>query len=275
MDYQQKEQQNLIMQNKIIFYFIIYSFLGWCLESVYKTIIFKKPTNSGFLYGSFCPMYGIGAVMMIVLSKLSDNIIIIFLLSFVLFSVWEYIVAVILEKCFKTKYWDYSELKFNIKGRICLKNSFYWGLLGVILIYAIQPIVERLTNLISEQILLYISILLCIIISLDTIITITKLIVIDKKIKQIFEIGEAIKEKLAELKESTHLEKKYKESIQNIVEELKEKQNLLKFKIYKRIIRLKKSFPEMKSDNITKFMMQKISLEDIKNKISEYRTKKR
>ena len=195
MDYQQKEQQNLIMQNKIIFYFIIYSFLGWCLESVYKTIIFKKPTNSGFLYGPFCPMYGIGAVMMIVLSKLSDNIIIIFLLSFVLFSVWEYIVAVILEKCFKTKYWDYSELKFNIKGRICLKNSFYWGLLGVILIYAIQPIVERLTNLISEQILLYISILLCIIISLDTIITITKLIVIDKKIKQIFEIGEAIKEK--------------------------------------------------------------------------------
>ena len=146
MDYQQKEQQNLIMQNKIIFYFIIYSFLGWCLESVYKTIIFKKPTNSGFLYGSFCPMYGIGAVMMIVLSKLSDNIIIIFLLSFVLFSVWEYIVAVILEKCFKTKYWDYSELKFNIKGRICLKNSFYWGLLGVILIYAIQPILERLTN---------------------------------------------------------------------------------------------------------------------------------
>ena len=274
MDYQQKEQRNLIMQNKIIFYFIIYSFLGWCLESIYKTIIFKKPTNSGFLYGPFCPMYGIGAVMMIALSELSDNIIIIFLLSFVLFSVWEYIVAVILEKCFKTKYWDYSELKFNIKGRICLKNSIYWGLLGVILIYVIQPIIETLTNLMPEQILLYINASLCIIISIDTIITITKLIVIDKKIKQIFEIGDAIKAKLLELKESTHLEKTYKENIQNIVEELKEKQNLLKFKMYKRIIRLKKSFPEMKSDNITKFMMQKISLEDIKKKISEYKTKK-
>ena len=274
MDYQQKEQRNLIMQNKIIFYFIIYSFLGWCLESIYKTIIFKKPTNSGFLYGPFCPMYGIGAVMMIALSKLSDNIIIIFLLSFVVFSIWEYIVAVILEKCFKTKYWDYSELKFNIKGRICLKNSIYWGLLGVILIYVIQPIIETLTNLMPEQILLYINASLCIIISIDTIITITKLIVIDKKIKQIFEIGDAIKAKLLELKESTHLEKTYKENIQNIVEELKEKQNLLKFKMYKRIIRLKKSFPEMKSDNITKFMMQKISLEDIKKKISEYKTKK-
>ena len=262
------------MQNKIIFYFIIYSFLGWCLESIYKTIIFKKPTNSGFLYGPFCPMYGIGAVMMIALSKLSDNIIIIFLLSFVVFSIWEYIVAVILEKCFKTKYWDYSELKFNIKGRICLKNSIYWGLLGVILIYVIQPIIETLTNLMPEQILLYINASLCIIISIDTIITITKLIVIDKKIKQIFEIGDAIKAKLLELKESTHLEKTYKENIQNIVEELKEKQNLLKFKMYKRIIRLKKSFPEMKSDNITKFMMQKISLEDIKKKISEYKTKK-
>ena len=84
------------MQDKIIFYFIIYSFLGWCLESIYKTIIFRKPTNSGFLYGPLCPMYGIGAVIMIMAGTLSNNILVIFLMSIVIFTIWEYLVAVVL-----------------------------------------------------------------------------------------------------------------------------------------------------------------------------------
>ena len=141
MEFQQKEQRNLIMQNKVILYFILYSFLGWCLESVYKTIIFKKPTNSGFLYGPFCPMYGIGAVIMLYASRLSNNIFITFILAIIIFTIWEYLVAVILEKLFKTKYWDYSNIKFNFQGRICLKNSIYWGLLGVLLVFVIQPFI--------------------------------------------------------------------------------------------------------------------------------------
>ena len=88
MEFQQKQQRNLIMQNNVILYFIIYSFLGWCLESVYKTIIFKKPTNSGFLYGPFCPMYGIGAVIMLYASKLSNNIFITFIMATLIFTAW-------------------------------------------------------------------------------------------------------------------------------------------------------------------------------------------
>ena len=127
------------MQDKIIFYFILYSFLGWCLESIYKSILQRKPVNSGFLYEPFCPMYGIGAVILIVLGDISENVVVIFFMSFLIFSVWEYIVAVILEKLFKTKYWDYSNIRFNIKGRVCLKNSIYWGILGVVMIFIIQP----------------------------------------------------------------------------------------------------------------------------------------
>ena len=157
MEFQQKEQRNLIMQNNVILYFIIYSFLGWCLESVYKTIIFKKPTNSGFLYGPFCPMYGIGAVIMLFASQISNNIFVIFIMATLIFTAWEYIVAVILEKLFKTKYWDYSNLRFNFQGRICLKNSIYWGLLGVLLIFVIQPAIEKSTNWIPENMLIYIN----------------------------------------------------------------------------------------------------------------------
>lgn len=236
------------MQDKIIFYFIIYSFFGWCLESVYKTIIFKKVTNSGFLYGPFCPMYGIGAVMMIAASNLSDNILVIFLLGFFIFTLWEYLVAVVLEKLFKTKYWDYSHLKFNFQGRICLKNSIYWGILGVLLVFVIQPVVENLTNAIPENVLFYLNIAICLIIFVDAIVTIVKKMVIDKKIRKLFEIGDT-----------------------SAILDLKLKQDLLKIKIYKRIIKLRKAFPEMTSENIAKFMTQKIEFKDVKDKIQKYK----
>ena len=262
----------MIMQDKIIFYFIIYSFLGWGLESIYKTIIVRKPVNSGFLYGPFCPMYGIGAVIMLLASRLSNNIFIIFLLAVAILTVWEYIVAVVIEKLFKTKYWDYSDLKFNFQGRICLKNSIYWGILGVLLIFIIQPSIESLVNLIPEGILLYINIILCIAIIVDTSITIYRIMFIDKKIRQVFELGDMIKEKLSELK-AEGIEKASKESLQKMVKELKEKQELLKFKTYKRILRLKKAFPEMHSENLSKFMKQKISLETIKERIKKHKEK--
>lgn len=258
------------MQDKIIFYFIIYSFLGWCLESIYKTIIFKKPTNSGFLYGPFCPMYGIGAIIMIMAGQISNNIIIVFIMAFLIFTIWEYVVAVFLEKVFKTKYWDYSDLKFNIQGRVCLKNSIYWGILGVLLIFVIQPVTENLTNLIPSNILKYVNIVLCIAITVDALTTIYRIMFIDKKIRQVFEIGETIKEKLYELKNSELVEKA---NIQKIVSELKIKQDILKIKLYKRIIRLKKSFPEMNSENLSKFMTQKISLNDLKEKIKKHKEK--
>ena len=92
-----------------IAYFILYSFAGWLLESVSKSVIEKKFVNSGFLTGPLCPIYGCGAViMMLCLSFLKDKPILLFFAAFFILSIWEYIVGVILEKLFKTKYWDYS-----------------------------------------------------------------------------------------------------------------------------------------------------------------------
>ena len=270
-DYRQKEQQNLNMQDKIIFYFIIYSFLGWCLESIYKTVIFRKPTNSGFLYGPFCPMYGVGAIIMIMAGKLSNNILIIFLMGIIIFTVWEYVVAVVLEKLFKTKYWDYSELKFNFQGRVCLKNSIYWGILAVLLIFLIQPGIEKLTELIPNNLILYLNIIFIIAIVVDIGFTLFRIMFIDKKIRQIFEIGDTIKEKLTEIKNTEGV---YKENLQKAISDLKTRQDILKIKIYKRVIRLKKAFPEMHSENLNKFMKQKITIDTIKEKIEKVKKHK-
>lgn len=86
------------IQNLAI-YFIIYSVGGWILESVRKTFLSKKFVNSGFLYGPFCPIYGFGAsVIIICISPLKSNYLAVFLVSFFLMSLWEYLVALWLEK---------------------------------------------------------------------------------------------------------------------------------------------------------------------------------
>ena len=82
-----------------------------------------------------------------------------------------------------------------------MKNSIYWGILGVALVFVIQPLIEKLTNYIPEQILIYVEIILTIAILLDAIITIFKIMVVDKRIEELFEIGNTLKEKMKELKE--------------------------------------------------------------------------
>ena len=124
-------------------YFIIYSIAGWILESVYRSYREKKIINTGFLNGPLCPIYGIGAIIMFLfLRQFSNNIIILFTVSLIGMSLWEYLVGYLLEKIFKTKYWDYSDHKINIKGRVCLSNSICWGILGVIFVKYIHPFVK-------------------------------------------------------------------------------------------------------------------------------------
>ena len=90
---------------KILTYFILYSFLGWIMESVFRSICEKKLINTGFLKGPFCPIYGIGAIIMIlILNSFKSNMIVLFIISMLVLTIWEYIVGYLLEKIFKTKY---------------------------------------------------------------------------------------------------------------------------------------------------------------------------
>lgn len=256
------------MHSKILLYFAIYSFLGWCVESVYKSILEKKFVNSGFLYGPFCPIYGFGAIIMtLVLTKLSSNIFVVFIVSTILLTIWEYVVGVLLEKIFKTKYWDYSHLKFNINGRVCLKNSIYWGILGVIFTFIIHPFIKEYVDLIPGKVLIYVDVIIYIILLTDVIISITRILFIDKKIQQLYEISDKIKEKINELKQQDIMEKVSNENITLAITQLKKQQAVLKIKLYKLIIRLKKAFPTMQSETISKFINQKIDLKNIRQKL--------
>lgn len=245
--------------NHIIAYFIIYSFLGWVLESIYKTVLLKKAVNSGFLYGPFCPIYGFGAlIMLICLKSFKNNIILLFIVAFFILSIWEYIVGLLLEKTFKTKYWDYSDKKFNINGRVCLINSCFWGVLAVVFTLVVHPPIENAINAIPKDLLMYVDTLLFAIIIIDYIFSVIKVYNINVSINLINDISKNIKYELEKIKKFAGNKAKESEKLQHVIEELKEKQEYLKAKLEKQTARLRKAFPTMKSLKITEFLNQRI-----------------
>ena len=145
----------------IAFYFllyIIYSMIGWLLEVVWTFITDKKLVNRGFLIGPYCPIYGTGCILMILLlQKYSDDILVLFIMSMLICSILEYATSYFMEKIFKARWWDYSNRKFNINGRICLETLIPFGILGCVLIYALNPFVSKLIKAIPSNILIIIS----------------------------------------------------------------------------------------------------------------------
>ena len=245
--------------NNLISYFIIYSFFGWVIESVFKTILERKLINSGFLYGPFCPIYGFGAlIMLIFLKDFKDNITLLFITAFFVLSIWEYIVGVLLEKAFKTKYWDYSQNKFNIKGRVCLMNSCFWGGLGVIFTLFIHPPIGNVINTVPKELLLYVNIIIFSIIIVDYIFSVIKVYNINVSIKLLNDITKNIKEELDKIKDYAENKVKENEKLQHVIEELKERQESLKLKLNKQTARLKRAFPTMKSLKLSEFISDKI-----------------
>lgn len=131
--------------SEAFFYFMIYSCLGWALETTYCSFVEKKIASRGFLYGPLCPIYGVGVLMMICWFRpFIDRPVLFYLVATVCMSAWEYLVGWFLETTTHIKYWDYSMFRFNLNGRICLWVCLIWGALSFLVLYLIHPWMERL-----------------------------------------------------------------------------------------------------------------------------------
>lgn len=120
--------------------FVIYSVIGWIMEVIYTLITDKKLTNRGFLIGPYCPIYGVGAILIILLlSRYEERPVGLFVLAIVICSVLEYFTSYIMEKLFKVRWWDYSNNRFNINGRICLETMVPFGIIACLIIYIVNP----------------------------------------------------------------------------------------------------------------------------------------
>lgn len=132
--------------------FFIYSFIGWCIEMISCSYHTKKIINRGFLIGPYCPIYGIASILMTsFLTNYKNDLLVLFIMATFICSILEYITSYLMEKLFKARWWDYSNKPFNVNGRVCLINSLYFGILGVLLISVIHPFIINIISSISND----------------------------------------------------------------------------------------------------------------------------
>ena len=129
--------------------FIAYSFLGWAMEVVGKLIECKKFINRGFLIGPYCPIYGTGAILItFLLKKYINDPITLFIMAILVCGILEYLTSYFMEKIYHARWWDYSQKKFNINGRVCLDTIIPFGLLGMFIMYVTNPFfIEKFKSL--------------------------------------------------------------------------------------------------------------------------------
>mgnify|MGYP004501870111 FL=1 len=257
------------MLEKAVYYFllfIIYSFAGWLYESILCSVEERRFVNRGFLNSPVCPIYGSGAILVVVTLGNIKNPLEVFLLGVVLTGILEYLTSYIMEKLFNAKWWDYSERKFNINGRVCLLGAFVFGLMTLLAVYILNPFISSILIKIDYKILLPISILLIILLSIDLIVTVCNLINLNDRLAKlqkeinmyientkakssiIIEESRHVKEHIIE--ESKIKKEKIKDSFIELFEESEfysEKfKKILKEKTFQDI-RLIKAFPNIKS----------------------------
>jgi uncharacterized membrane protein len=127
----------------VLLYLAVYSFVGWIVEVLWVFARSQHLENRGFLTGPFLPIYGIGAIVLILfVEPYVRNPFLVFLASVVVTSTIEYLSSLLLDKVFHVSLWDYHDRRFNLNGRICLENSLGFGALGLLLIYVLQPLIS-------------------------------------------------------------------------------------------------------------------------------------
>lgn len=139
---------------RILAYFVVYSVAGFIIETIFG-LLTKGVLESrkSFLYGPFCSIYGLGAVLMILpLQKYKKNNYTLFFAGFFIGSIIEYMVSLVGELIFHIKWWDYSDQIFNINGRICVLFSLFWGLLAIYLMSDINPRIDKFIDFVKSKI---------------------------------------------------------------------------------------------------------------------------
>lgn len=167
----------------LFIWFMLYSVLGWVYETIYCSVKGLKWDNRGMLIGPYCPIYGVGAVLDILLcSGLPDNASVFFACVFGS-AILEYLTSYATERLFHAVWWDYSRIPFNLNGRICLSCSLSFGVAGLLVLHGIHPYMLRLTNPIPVMLRETIALLLMAVFAADCVLTADSLIALNAKLE--------------------------------------------------------------------------------------------
>lgn len=215
---------------RILYLFMMFSIVGWLWETPWVSIKSKEFINRGFLRGPYIPIYGCAIVTIVFTMGLFENLnqknIWIVLLQIVymavITAVWEFVTSYILEKLFKTRWWDYSSHKFNIQGRISLYVTVFFGLGGYTLYRFVLPVFDKLYTLISINQMNVILSLFYLVFIVDSIITVIELFKTRNIISQIESISKELSIKMEfKYKEFQHQYKRSKKEFSEYVVDMK------------------------------------------------------
>lgn len=173
--------------------FFIYCFAGWIWESGYVSVKKRKWVNRGFLHGPVIPIYGFGAIVVLVLTiPVKESLALVYLIGMIGATILEYVTGDVMERIFHVRYWDYSNQPLNLNGHICLACSLGWGAFSLAMIKYIHPPVEHLVCGVPGWILEWISLVLVITFTLDTVASVKEALNIKEMLENFAESNETI-----------------------------------------------------------------------------------
>jgi len=179
---------------QILWIFPLYAFFGWCLEVMYAAVKTGKFVNRGFLNGGLCPIYGVGAAVLIpLLTPMKDDLLILFLAAIVLASALELVGGFLLKRLFHISWWDYTAERFHIGGYICLKFSLIWGLCGVLLVRVIQPPLAYVAARVPISVLVPVLVLFYVYFVVDVMITVMGVLKLNRDLQEITRLAGLIR----------------------------------------------------------------------------------
>lgn len=169
-----KIDESKLTFHNYLWYLIIFSILGLIVETIFCFITTGNlESRKGLILGPLCPIYGVGAVIIIfLLNRYKGHKLKLFIYGTILGGVLEYVISFILESIYGARFWDYSWLEFNLNGRICLRYSVYWGILTLLVINVFKKYIDKLINKIKGKPRLIVDIIVSIALVLDVIFTV-------------------------------------------------------------------------------------------------------
>lgn len=173
--------------------FLIYAFLGWCVEVSFVAVTLGQVVNRGFLNGPVCPIYGVGMLgVLLLLEPLSDSLLLLFILGMLLCTAVELVGGWILEKVFHTRWWDYTDQPFNLGGYVCLGFSIMWGLAVTFVVRLIHPLIFSLVSWLPHTLGLVLVIVLYALFTADFVITLVTIIGLKERLGELERVAGAL-----------------------------------------------------------------------------------
>ena len=178
---------------QLLMLFLIYSFLGWCVEVSFVAVTTGRVVNRGFLNGPVCPIYGVGMLgALLLLEPVADNLVLLFFLGMLLCTLVELIGGWILEKAFHTRWWDYTDKPFNLGGYVCLGFSIMWGFAVTFAVRLIHPLIFSLVCWLPHLVgWILIGVLYALFI-IDFVLTLITVIGLRKQLGELERVGQAL-----------------------------------------------------------------------------------